>query len=212
MVERAWRVLLIGGPSGAGKTAVARQLGLQLGASWLQADDIRLAFQRARARLPDSDRALDYFIATPDAWSQPPERLCDALIAVGDALAPALEVIVENHVDTDAPIIIEGDSVLPSLMARAPIRERAARGFVRAVFIVEDSEAALLANMRARGRGFEAATDAERRVEARTKWLFSRWIEREAERYGLPAVVSRPWDTLAARALAACGQIRREER
>ena len=39
-----WMVLLIGGSSGVGKTSVANLLGLRFGASWLQVDDVRLAF------------------------------------------------------------------------------------------------------------------------------------------------------------------------
>ena len=38
----------------------------------------------------------------------PPELLCDGLIGVGQALSPALEVVIENHVDTVAPVVIEG--------------------------------------------------------------------------------------------------------
>jgi hypothetical protein len=34
-------------------------------------------------------------------------------------LSSALEVVIENHVDTAAPIVIEGDGVLPSLYARS---------------------------------------------------------------------------------------------
>ena len=202
MAERDWRVLLLGGPSGVGKTVVARELGLRLGVSWLQVDDIRLAFQRAGARLSGDNRALDYFIQTPDVWSKPSERLRDALIAAGEALAPALEVIVENHVDTDAPVIIEGDAVLPSLLARAPVRERASHGHVRAIFIVEASEAALFQNMLARGRGAERMVETALRAEARAKWRFSQWIEAEAARYELPVIPARPWESLANRVLA----------
>ena len=53
-----WMVLLIGGSSGVGKTSVANQLGLRFGASWLQVDDVRLAFQRSRVALPERTEAL----------------------------------------------------------------------------------------------------------------------------------------------------------
>ena len=42
-----WRVLLIGGNSGSGKTSVARQLGLHFGVPWAQVDDFRLVMQRS---------------------------------------------------------------------------------------------------------------------------------------------------------------------
>ena len=39
-----WRVLLLGGASGIGKSTVAMRLGQRLGLPWLQVDDFRLAF------------------------------------------------------------------------------------------------------------------------------------------------------------------------
>jgi 2-phosphoglycerate kinase len=130
-----WMVLLIGGSSGVGKTMVAKQLGPRFGASWLQVDDVRLAFQRSRVTLAERTAALYFFLETPHIWTLPPERLRDGLIEVGQVLSPALEVVIENHVDTAAPIVIEGDGVLPSLYARSSVRDRARTGQVQAVFL-----------------------------------------------------------------------------
>ncbi|EYT81165.1 hypothetical protein CF54_21115 [Streptomyces sp. Tu 6176] len=49
-------------------------------------------------------------------------------IAVAGALAPAVEAVVANHVDTDTPVVVEGDYVLPGLARPG--------GLVRAVFPV----------------------------------------------------------------------------
>lgn len=46
------KVPLIGGISGTGKPAVARQLGPRLGWLWLPVDLLRLAFQHSHATLP----------------------------------------------------------------------------------------------------------------------------------------------------------------
>jgi 2-phosphoglycerate kinase len=96
-------VLLIGGPSGGGKTLVAKQLGLRFGASWLQMDDLRLAFQRSRVTLPESTATLYFFLETSQIWTLPPERLCTGLIEIGRVLSPALRAVIENHVDTAHP-------------------------------------------------------------------------------------------------------------
>jgi len=53
-----WRVLLIGGPSGVGKSVVARSIGLRLGIPWLQVDDLRLALERSEVTLPSGTEAL----------------------------------------------------------------------------------------------------------------------------------------------------------
>jgi hypothetical protein len=79
-----WKVLLIGGSSGVGKSRVARQIGQRFGTSWLAVDDLRLAFQRSHAILPEKTEALSFFEQTPQIWSLPPEQLRDGLIALGE--------------------------------------------------------------------------------------------------------------------------------
>ncbi len=116
---------------------------------------------------------------------------------------PALDVVIRHHVATDKPLVIEGDGILPSLIARPTVREYVAGGQARAVFLVEPDESAILNNMLARGRGFEARTTDEQRTEARAKWLYGQWLTEEAQRYGLPVLEPRPWDTLTERTLAA---------
>lgn len=199
--HREWAVLLIGGSSGTGKTLLAKQSGLRLGISWFQVDDLRLALQRSRVILPEHTEALYFFDETPHVWELPAERLRDALIAVGQVMAPALEVMIENHVDTAAPVIIEGDAILPSLLARPSVQDRAANGNVRAVFLVEPEEDAIFANMVARNRRIAARTETELRTEARAKWLFGRWLADDAARYNLPVVEPRPWLTLLERVM-----------
>lgn len=198
MPDRDWSVLLIGGHSASGKTVVAERIGLSLGIPWMMADDLRLAFQRSRARLPADTDTL-YFDKEPGYWQRPAREQCDALIAVGEALSPALEVVVENHVDQSAPCVIEGADVLPSLLSRPPVRER--REAVRAVFLVEPDESAILAAVVERGREFAGRAEPELAEAVRARWLFGRWLAREAARHGLPVVEPRPWDTLAERVL-----------
>ena len=201
-----WSVLLIGGPSGVGKTTVAERIGLRRGHSWLQVDDLRLALQWSRASLPAGTEALSFFETTPNLWRLPPERLRDGLIAVGEVLAPAIEIVVANHVDTNAPTVIEGDGILPSLFARPLVRDRWVDGRVRVVFLIEPDEAAILANMMARGRGVAGRTEAELRAEARAKWLYGRWLADEASRSGMPMLDPQPWATLAERVVAAASR------
>ncbi len=204
-----WLVLLIGGPSGVGKSVVARQLGRQFSISWLQVDDVRLAFQRSHVTLPEKTSELYFFEETPHIWRLPPERLRDGLIAVGQIMMPALEIVIENHVDTLAPIIIEGDGILPALLARPAVRDRAIDGQMRAIFLIESEESAMLANIEVRRQGISddvmwrrgnpEQTGEEVRTEARAKWLYGQWLADEARRQGLPVLEPRPWSTLIQR-------------
>ncbi|MGI8477385.1 MAG: hypothetical protein ACR2OO_13585 [Thermomicrobiales bacterium] len=127
------------------------------------------------------------------------------MIAVGEALLPAIEIVAANYVDTSAPIVIEGDAILPSLLTLPLLRPRAAGGLIRAVFLTESDESVLLANMKARGRGVVGTVEADLRTEARAKWLHGRWLAADAARAGLPVLESRPWATLAERIIAATG-------
>jgi 2-phosphoglycerate kinase len=197
--EQSWLVLLIGGLSASGKTVAAKRFGLSLGVPWMQVDDLRLAFQRAHASLPSGTDALYFFLDTPNVWRRQPEELRDALIAVGDVMSAPLEVVIEHHVDTATPLIVEGDGILPSLLFRPSVRERAAKGAVRAVFLVEPDEPAILRNMLDHGRGTATQAREESRTEARAKWLFGQWLAEKAMGYGLPVIEPRPWETLAAR-------------
>jgi 2-phosphoglycerate kinase len=200
-------VLLIGGQSGVGKTTAAEEIGRQLSIPWLMVDDLRLAFQRSRVTLPAGTDDLYFFadIEEPSkrhVWQQSPERLRDALIAVGDVMASAIEAVILHHLSQRHPVIVEGDGILPSLLTRPLVREQSSAGILHPVFVTEQDEEALLQNMLARGRGIDTMTMQEVRTEAHAKVLFGQWISDEAHRLGLPVIESRPFDTLAQRILA----------
>jgi hypothetical protein len=165
---------------------VAAQVGQRLGVAWSQVHDLRLALQRTCVQIPHSSP-----VGTFDAP--------DGLLTVGESLTPAIEVVMERHVDQRSRIVIEGDAVLPSLFERAAVHERATKGCIRAVFLYELDEGALYAGHRIRGRGF---TD---RAHVRKNVLFGQWLKQEADQRALPTVPARPWTTLADRILAASG-------
>ena len=114
-------------------------------------------------------------------------------------MSAPLEVVIENHVDQDIPIVIDGDGILPALLSRPSVVERAR--MVRTVFLVEPDESQVLANMPVRGRHPEGITQDELRNEARAKWLYGQWLAQEAARYNLPVIQPRPWETLVQRLL-----------
>lgn len=196
-----FKVLLIGGPSGVGKSTAATSLARQLGIPWLQVDDLRLALQFSGLVSREQHPELFYFLDRSD-WQVSPEAYQDKLIAVARVISGALRIVVESHLHHDAnSIIIEGDGIVPAFAAT--IASEYGEGQVRSVFIVENDEGVLLANMLKRGRGFDTNAAAERQTETRGKALFSDWIQREAERYGLLIVTPLPWETLPERLVSA---------
>ncbi len=196
-----FKALLIGGPSGVGKSIAGASLARQLGISWLQVDDLRLALQFS-GLVPQAQHPELFFFLDRADWQVSPEVYRDKLIVVARVISSALRIVVESHLHHDAnPIIIEGDGILPEFAAK--IASEHDEGQVRSVFIVENDEGFLLANMLKRGRGFDRNAAAERHTETRGKALFSDWIQREAERYGLPTVRPLPWETLSERLMPA---------
>ena len=116
-------------------------------------------------------------------------------------MMPSLEIVIDNHVDTTAPTVIEGDGILPSLLARPLLQRHRSMGKVQAVFLVEPEEERLFVNIMERQRGTHNQSEAELRTEARTKWLYGQWLAQEAQKYGLPVLPPRPWSTLLERLL-----------
>jgi hypothetical protein len=204
-----WRVLLLGGNSGAGKTIVAQELAKRFGVSVLLVDDVRLAIQQVTTpvQLPD----LHVFVSDQQAALRSPELMRDGLVAVGRAMAPALKIIVAHHVVVAGagPIIVEGDGILPELASQHRYEElkhfwglQTGRE-VRAAFLLELDEDIIFQNMHTRDRGFLELEPDEQRAIARGSWLYGQWLRQEALAYRLPAVPSRPWETLTERVLAA---------
>lgn len=206
--QPGWRVLLIGGNSGAGKTRVAQALANRFNRPHLLVDDVRMVIQQMTT--PAEQPAIHYFLVHPTIWQKPPEALCEGFITVGNALARPLSVVIAHHVfvESAGPAILEGDGILPSLAAQRNFANMhftpaVVTNEVRSLFLIESDEEAILRNMRQRGRGFENVPLKEQETLVRASWLYGQWLRRQADHYGLPAIESRPWETLLERVLRA---------
>ncbi len=201
-----WRVLLIGGSSGVGKTMVAQALARRMGLSVLLVDDIRMAIQQVTTLAEQP--GIHYFLAHPTIWQKPPETLCDGFITVGNAMMRPLAATIAHHVyvESAGPLIIEGDGLLPALAAQRSFPTMhfpyaPDTNAVRSVFLVEPDEEAVLYSMRQRGRGFTDLSSKEQEALVHASWLYGQWLRRQADHYNLPIVEVRPWETLVGRVL-----------
>jgi adenylate kinase len=183
---RDWTVLLIGGTSGAGKTTAAQELARRFGVGLAQADAFRLALQRATS--PAHAPAL-HGMPEPGTGVLDPAEACRRWIEVARTVSHALEIVIAFHLATRAPLILEGDTVLPAL-ARCRYLPGLPPGWgVRAIFLVEPDCSRILEACRRRGRDGQILSEAEQLRDARRHWLYGQWLCAEAERCGTPVLV-----------------------
>jgi hypothetical protein len=104
-----------------------------------------------------------------------------------------------NHIESQAPVVLEGDFILPALVAHPKIAPHYQAGQVRAVFVHESEEANFLSNFLRREP--EVGPQA---LRAQVSWKYGQWLEQEAGRYGIPVFRARPWETAFDRLLALC--------
>jgi 2-phosphoglycerate kinase len=191
---RPWEVLLIGGASGSGKTSISYRLADHFKVGITEVDDFQVILERMTT--PEQQPELHWWRTHPEAINLPATEIVQHTIAVCRAMAPALEAVIANHLKSHAPVVLEGDFVLPALVAQTSFCGYPSNAQVKAIVIEEDDEQQLLSNFAER----ESAVQA---VRARVSWLYGRWLKQEAEASGAIVVPSRPWDTLFERVLQA---------
>ena len=84
-------------------------------------------------------------------------------------LAPALEAVIANHLEGGAPVVLEGDFLLPALAVQPTYGDTAADGQVRAIFLYEEDEAQLC-------RNFVDREGEEQPERAHAAFRHSRWL------------------------------------
>jgi len=193
---RPWQVLLLGGASGTGKTSISYRLAHYFAIGITEVDDFQAILERMTT--PEQQPVLHYWHTHPEAAQLLAEEIMANGIAVGQVMMPALTAVIANHLKSNAPIVLEGDFILPALAAQTTFGWSPNAGQVRAVFLYEEDEAQLLNNFLQR----EPARGPQHK-RARVSWLYGQWLKKEAERYNIVALPARPWDNLFERVLAA---------
>ena len=193
---RRWQVLLLGGASGTGKTAISYRLAQYFGIGLTEVDDFQVLLERMTT--PEQQPALHFWRTHPAPDQLSATEILEQGLTIGPVMAPGLEAVIANHLESNTPIVLEGDFIHPALAAQNTFSGIPNDGQVRAIFLHEEDEQQLLMNFAQRER--EQGLQAKR---ARVSWLYGQWLKHEAERYGLAVLPARPWDTLFDRFLAA---------
>jgi len=108
---------------------------------------------------------------------------------VAEELVPAVAAVIDNHLSTATPVVLEGDQLLP---ARRP-------GMLALVGHEPDREQ-MAANYRLREP--ESGDQTERALVSR---LHGELLVARAATVGVPVLAARPWADVVDRALVALG-------
>ncbi len=192
---RRWDVLLLGGASGAGKTAIAHRLARHFDLGLTPVDDFQVLLETMTT--PEQQPALHFWRTHPDPGSLSAEDIVAQGHSLRQVMAVGLEAVIANHLDGQGPVLLEGDFISPTLAAQASFGGLANAGRVRAIFLMEDDEQQLLANFLQR----EPAGGPQAK-RARVSWLYGQHLKAECARLGLAALPARPWETVFERVVA----------
>jgi 2-phosphoglycerate kinase len=196
---RSWQVLLLGGASGTGKTAISYRLARHFGVGLTEVDDFQVLLEHMTT--PEQQPALHFWRTHPALHMLSADEIFEQGLTIGPAMAPGLEAVIGNHLESATPVVLEGGFIHPALAAQASFAGQPNAGRVRAVFLIEDDEQQLVANYLQR-----EPDPGPQTVRARVSWLYAQWLKHEAAQYGLPALPARPWDTVFERAIAAVSE------
>lgn len=188
-----WSVLLIGGTSGAGKTYLAQQLGERYGISHMDADDLRIGLRTITTR--ELHPELFTFLDNQNYLTEfTEEEFVEKLLKVGATVSLAMDDIINRHVGFDEKIVIDGDSITPSLLAK-----RNQEG-IKAIFLYDDLE-----NIRERQimrNRNKKRTQEKIEINARFCYAYSEELRAQAKEYGFQTIKASPIETLFERVIS----------
>ncbi len=183
--DRNWTVLFIGGASGMGKSSVAYELAHFYNVNVIEADDICQAVKAMTTR--ENFPAIHYWSTGINWMDIGVSGNVKWLIDVSKEMLPALKAIVENHIEADVPVIIEGDFIHPQLTVSFENPK------VKSIYINEPDKNQILQNYLAREGGklqhFRADISNE----------YGNWLADICGKLGIKVIGSRPWDTVVNR-------------
>jgi 2-phosphoglycerate kinase len=172
-------VTLICGASGVGKSSVAAPLALRYATPLAEADDIVTAL--VSMTTSRQQPMLHYWNTHPEVTSWQPDRVSQLHFEVAEALRPAFDAVIADHLEFGAPVVFEGDYLVPELANRFD-------DAVRAVVLDETDEARIAANYRRREPG-----NGDQSHRARVSALVGAELARRASAATVPVVAARPW-------------------
>lgn len=182
-MNRNWTILFIGGASGVGKSRIAYELGRIYQVNVIEVDDICQSIKAMTSVRKEHLPAI-HFWSTGINWMDiGVNGNVNWLKDVSDEMMPALKAIVENHLESGVPLIIEGDFIHPEFVATFSNPK------VKSLFIYEPDQKQIIDNYLSREGGELQHFRAEISI------AYGNWLVDTCTRLGIQVVEARPWDT-----------------
>ena len=187
-VSRNWDILIIGGASASGKTSVSRALACLYEIDLVRVDDFQALLEATTT--PKALPAIHYWAAHPNWRDEGIDNAVSRLIDAGQALSPGLTAVVNDHLEENIPMILEGDFILPDFAASFENPR------IRSLFIHEPSKEQILQNYLSReGEVQQFRTDVSH--------SYGNWLTENCLNHDIPVILSRPWNNLMERIINA---------
>lgn len=186
MSAHALSLLLVGGPSGVGKSRFAHALARETGSTVAQVDDLQTALET----LVPPDRLPGYHhLATTYLRTDDPEKIGRATEQLASWFDPAVRGVIENRIESRTSTVFEGDFISPEVAAQSRLQG------VRSMFLL-GAEDEIRANYLQRDGDDQPG-------RARISAALSRRLAEKCRALEVPALDAQPFDTLMSRALDA---------
>jgi 2-phosphoglycerate kinase len=154
----------------------------------VEVDDLFRAIEAATT--PDQQPLLHFWQTHPEELDSTPERILETHLNTCRAMGPSIASVIYNHIETGMPVVMDGDYVLPELIAAYSDR-------VKSVFLIESDPEQIVRNLLSR-----EPDEGNQRKRAEVSVLFGDWLRRECSRSGLISAPARPWATVLDRVIA----------
>jgi 2-phosphoglycerate kinase len=200
-------VFVILGPSSSGKSTLAREIGLQWGVPWMQADDLRLALSVSQAQTSSQGSSFYFDRVVAEMWtSQEPGFLCARMVETAETMQAGLRIIIENHLEIGEPLIVEGDCIHPALAPGPGFVSARASGRLKFCCLRFAHAEELRSSILGRDRGLNGKAGQMIDSLVRFHWQYATWLETECSASGIPLVDCMPRITLRQRVQSALDQ------
>lgn len=180
--KRNWTVLLVGGASGIGKSTIVSSLAKFYKVNVLEVDDIFEAVKAVSNKelvptIHGSDEDVDWMALGVEGNLQ-------WLKDVSGEMTSSIQAVIDNHLETGEPIIIEGDFIHPEIMKLNDNTE------VKCVFLFEADREQIISNYLSREGGNKQCLRADISV------AYGKWHSDTCGPLNLPMIEARPWNTV----------------